>query len=226
MVLANPMPNSLNADVHAVPTIHVDSTVGAAMKAYAASTATPTGSLTAGVSVFAPSTTSLASSANPDEGGNAGHVHSDRRCGRAGRQGRWPSRSEACRSPPVPPSRSWPARRAGRALSATVRGGAGTRAHDPAAGPARAAPDPRRTGGRQPGPAYVSVAAFHGRADFAAPTRGDGAPGAGRGRRGRRRATVTLRLRLAPGFYRVTIRTELDDGSLSRPVRGFVRVLR
>ena len=33
MVLANPTPNSLNADVHAVPRIHVDSTVGAAIKA-------------------------------------------------------------------------------------------------------------------------------------------------------------------------------------------------
>ena len=37
---------------------------------------------------------------------------------------------------------------------------------------------------------------------------------------------VTLRLRLNPGLYRLTVRAQLPDESLSRPVRGFVRVLR
>ena len=37
---------------------------------------------------------------------------------------------------------------------------------------------------------------------------------------------VRLRLRLAPGLYRVTVRAHLADDSLSRPVRAFVRVLR
>jgi hypothetical protein len=36
---------------------------------------------------------------------------------------------------------------------------------------------------------------------------------------------VRLRLRLRPGLYRVTVRAVLADESLSRPVRGFVRVL-
>lgn len=48
MVLANPTPNSLNADIHYVPTVHVDEVAGAAIKAYAA-TAGATASLSAGV---------------------------------------------------------------------------------------------------------------------------------------------------------------------------------
>ena len=36
MVLYNPSPSSLNADFHFVPTVHVDATAGAAIKAYAA----------------------------------------------------------------------------------------------------------------------------------------------------------------------------------------------
>jgi hypothetical protein len=37
---------------------------------------------------------------------------------------------------------------------------------------------------------------------------------------------LTLRLRLAPGLYRITVRAQLEDESLSRPVRGIVRVLK
>jgi len=37
---------------------------------------------------------------------------------------------------------------------------------------------------------------------------------------------LTLRLRLSPGLYRVTVRAHLEDDALSRPVRGFLRVLR
>jgi hypothetical protein len=48
-VLANPAPNSLNADIHAVPTVHVDEVAGAAIKAYVSGTASPTASLSAGV---------------------------------------------------------------------------------------------------------------------------------------------------------------------------------
>jgi subtilisin family serine protease len=49
MVLANTSPNSLNADVHFVPTVHVDEVAGAAIKAYVSGTADPTASLGAGV---------------------------------------------------------------------------------------------------------------------------------------------------------------------------------
>ena len=48
MVLANTAPSSLNADLHFVPTVHVDETVGAAIKAYVAGTAAPTASLAKG----------------------------------------------------------------------------------------------------------------------------------------------------------------------------------
>jgi subtilisin family serine protease len=51
MVLYNPTPNTLNADFHFVPTVHVDGTAGAAIKAYIAGTASPTASLSAGVQV-------------------------------------------------------------------------------------------------------------------------------------------------------------------------------
>jgi hypothetical protein len=40
------------------------------------------------------------------------------------------------------------------------------------------------------------------------------------------RRRLTLRLRLSPGLYRFTVRALQDDDSLSRPVRGFLRVLR
>ena len=48
MVLTNTTPNSLNADLHFVPTVHVDDVAGAAIKAYVAATAAPTASLSAG----------------------------------------------------------------------------------------------------------------------------------------------------------------------------------
>lgn len=48
MVLANVTPNTINADIHAVPTIHVDNVAGAAIKSYVAG-ASPTGSLSPGV---------------------------------------------------------------------------------------------------------------------------------------------------------------------------------
>jgi hypothetical protein len=48
MVLVNVTPSTLNADIHAVPSIHVDDVSGAAIKAYVAG-ASPTGSLSPGV---------------------------------------------------------------------------------------------------------------------------------------------------------------------------------
>jgi hypothetical protein len=36
---------------------------------------------------------------------------------------------------------------------------------------------------------------------------------------------VTLRLRLAPGLYRLTVRAHQDHKRLSRPVRRYLRVL-
>jgi hypothetical protein len=52
-ILYNPTPNSLNADFHFVPTVHVGPTEGAAIKAYIAGTATPTASQAASVTVSA-----------------------------------------------------------------------------------------------------------------------------------------------------------------------------
>ena len=50
MILANTSPNSLNADIHAVPTVHISRTDAALVKAYiAANGAASTASLTAGV---------------------------------------------------------------------------------------------------------------------------------------------------------------------------------
>ncbi len=51
MVLANTSPNSLNADFHSVPTVHVSDTDGAAIKAYVTGTADPTASFAAGQKV-------------------------------------------------------------------------------------------------------------------------------------------------------------------------------
>ena len=51
MVLWNSTPNSLNADFHFVPTVHVDTAAGQAIKAYIAGTANPTAALSAGVQV-------------------------------------------------------------------------------------------------------------------------------------------------------------------------------
>ena len=48
MILANTSPNTLNADFHSVPTVHVDQTTGAAIKAYVASATSPTAALGAG----------------------------------------------------------------------------------------------------------------------------------------------------------------------------------
>ncbi len=53
MILANTSPNSLNADLHSVPTVHVDEVAGAAIKAYVSGTANPTASLAGGVGVTA-----------------------------------------------------------------------------------------------------------------------------------------------------------------------------
>jgi subtilisin family serine protease len=47
MILFNPAPNSLNAETHSVPTVHVGPPEGAAIKAYIAGTASPTAALTA-----------------------------------------------------------------------------------------------------------------------------------------------------------------------------------
>ena len=53
MIMYNPTPNSLNADFHFVPTVHVGPTEGTAIKAYIAGTANPTASQAASVNVTA-----------------------------------------------------------------------------------------------------------------------------------------------------------------------------
>jgi hypothetical protein len=55
MILVNRTPNSLNADIHTVPTVHVDDVSGLAIKAYVASLSSPTGVLAPGVRVTGPS---------------------------------------------------------------------------------------------------------------------------------------------------------------------------
>jgi hypothetical protein len=51
MVLYNPTPNTLNADFHAVPTVHVGTPEGLAIKAYIAGTPNPTAAISATVAV-------------------------------------------------------------------------------------------------------------------------------------------------------------------------------
>jgi Subtilase family/Fibronectin type-III domain/PA domain/Peptidase inhibitor I9 len=73
MILWNPTTNSLNADFHAVPSIHVNTADGSAIKAYIAGTATPTASLSAGVQtpVEAPQVASFSSRGpSPSSSGN------------------------------------------------------------------------------------------------------------------------------------------------------------
>ena len=48
MVLVNLSPNTINADIHSVPTVHVDNVAGAAIKSYVGSTSTATAALAAG----------------------------------------------------------------------------------------------------------------------------------------------------------------------------------
>ncbi len=62
MIMYNPTANSLNADYHFVPTVHLDGAAGAAIKAYAA-TANPTAALSASVtqSVAAPDVAAFSS---------------------------------------------------------------------------------------------------------------------------------------------------------------------
>jgi subtilisin family serine protease len=72
MVLWNPSANSLNGDYHFVPTVHVDTPSGTAIKAYIAGTANPTASLSVGtaVTVEAPAVASFSSRGpSPSSGG-------------------------------------------------------------------------------------------------------------------------------------------------------------
>ena len=57
VILTNVSPNSLDPDVHSVPTIHVDEVAGAAIKAYVAATATPTAAFVVGDTSGLPKTT-------------------------------------------------------------------------------------------------------------------------------------------------------------------------
>ena len=63
MVHYNPSPNTLNADYHAVPSIHVDETTGAAVASYIDSAANPTATISAAtnVSIEAPQVATFSS---------------------------------------------------------------------------------------------------------------------------------------------------------------------
>lgn len=71
MILYNPTANSINADFHAVPTVHVGQNEGAAIKAYIAGTASPTASMSAAVRKIqrAPQIASFSSSGPARAGG-------------------------------------------------------------------------------------------------------------------------------------------------------------
>ncbi|GAA1504322.1 hypothetical protein GCM10009827_017000 [Dactylosporangium maewongense] len=77
MVLYNPSENSLNADYHVIPTVHVDHVAGAAIKAYLA-TPNPTASLSA-VSMVVPRAPAMAafSSAGPALAGGGDLIKPD-----------------------------------------------------------------------------------------------------------------------------------------------------
>ena len=49
MIMVNTSPNSLNADLHPIPTVHLDDVAGAEVKAYVGSAAHPTAAILAGV---------------------------------------------------------------------------------------------------------------------------------------------------------------------------------
>lgn len=73
MILWNPSANSLNADFHFVPTVHVDTASGTAIKAYIAGTGSPTASMSAGVAVTveAPAVAAFSSRGpSPSSGGS------------------------------------------------------------------------------------------------------------------------------------------------------------
>jgi subtilisin family serine protease len=71
MILFNPTPNTLNADFHYVPSIHIDETAGAAVKAYAAANPGATASISASVTttVEAPSMAAFSSAGPAIAGG-------------------------------------------------------------------------------------------------------------------------------------------------------------
>ena len=72
MVLYNPTTNSLNADFHFVPTVHVGTPEGTAIKAYIAGTASPTASIAAAVAIQARAPEMAAfSSAGPSLSGSS-----------------------------------------------------------------------------------------------------------------------------------------------------------
>jgi subtilisin family serine protease len=73
MIQWNPSPNSLNADFHFVPSIHVDTPTGTAIKSYIAGTANPTAAISAAtaVTVEAPAVASFSSRGpSPSSGGD------------------------------------------------------------------------------------------------------------------------------------------------------------
>jgi hypothetical protein len=282
MILVNPAANSLDADVHAVPTVHVDPAAGAPIKAYAA-TPGATGSLTPGVRIFAPSTTSLVSSANPTMAGtpvtftatvDAGTLAPEgsvtftvgglpipgctavalaarqasctvspfnaitMEAAYSGDDGLNPSSTTLAHQVDQPPPTQQPqispqtntvaepaiselelsARCVRRSKAGRVRVAMTMRLARPAAlqilveravGSRARRTCPRRRPTAEPTSRFRPAAALQ---------RGSVPAAAAR--------RITLRPRLAAGLYRLTIRAELADGSLSPPVRGFVRVLR
>jgi subtilisin family serine protease len=73
MILFNPSANSLNADFHFVPSIHVDTAAGTTIKSYIGAGGSPTAALTAGtqVKIEAPSVASFSSRGpSPSSGGS------------------------------------------------------------------------------------------------------------------------------------------------------------
>jgi hypothetical protein len=288
MILANPTPNTLDADVHAVPTVHVDSAAGAAIKAYA-STAAATASLTAGVRIFALSTTALVSSVKPSRSGMPVTFTATVDAGALAPEG---SVTFTVGGLPIPgcTAVALTARQASCTVSpfntitmeAAYSGDDGlnpssaTLAHQveqppPAQQPQNSPPEPQTATVPEPAISELKLRARCVRRSKAGRVRVAMSMQLARpaalqilveravGSRGRRRCPpprsrgetttrfrpaatlhrdpvaagaaaltrqVTLRPRLAPGFYRLTIRAELDDASLSPPVRGFVRVLR
>jgi hypothetical protein len=72
MVLANTNVNSLNADFHSVPTVHVDNVAGAAIKTYVSGTVNPTAKLVGGIlnTVVAPDVASFSSRGSPRASGD------------------------------------------------------------------------------------------------------------------------------------------------------------
>jgi Big-like domain-containing protein/PA domain-containing protein len=281
VVLANVDPGPLISDALSLPTVHIDHNAGAAVRAYIDGTANPSASMSAATRIFAASTTSLVSSANPSTVGKPVTLTATVGAGSLNPEGSVAFIAlgvliPGCTTVAVVTGKARctvaPFTAGAYGIQAVYSGddgldaSSGTLTQRVVAPPAVVPQTPpvvapaisdlqlgarcvrRAKSGRVRVPMAMQLAkasalqvvverAVGSKARRRCPAQ---SPPTNLQARFRPAATVpvaaaraaavsrrlTLRLRLKPGLYRVTVRAVLDDESLSRPVRGFVRVLR